>query len=90
MRQVAEQIRQATAKRIAEEEFSKPNNQLDDLLPVLRTTEANDTFAQTIVNRGLVPGIGLFMAQRERDAPPDYRNALCHESRSSVAEEVGR
>jgi hypothetical protein len=52
MRQVEDQIRQTMAKRIATEEFSKPNNQLDDLLPVLRDI---DGFSEMVVNRSVGP-----------------------------------
>jgi hypothetical protein len=61
-RQVEEQIRQATARRIAEEEFARPNHALDDLLPVLRTAEPDDDISQMIVNRPVGPGLSFFLA----------------------------
>jgi hypothetical protein len=62
MRQVEEQIRRATAGRVGEEELSEPNDQLDDLLPVLRTIEQGDGFAAMTVNRAVGPGLGFFLA----------------------------
>jgi hypothetical protein len=62
MRQAEEQIRKSAAKRVVEEELSKENNQLDDLMPVLRTTEPADFFAEATVNRPVGPGLGVFLA----------------------------
>lgn len=58
---VEEQIRQATAKQL-EEELSKPNNRLDDLLPVLRDAEPGDVFLKIMVNRSVGPGLGAYLA----------------------------
>jgi hypothetical protein len=62
MRHVEEQIQQATAKRIVEEEFSKTNQELDDLLLVLRIAEPGDNFSQMIVNCPVGPGLSFFLA----------------------------
>jgi hypothetical protein len=62
IRRAEEQIQQANARRLAEEEFAKPNTQLDDLLPVLRTSEPGDDFMQMIVARAVGPGLGFFLA----------------------------
>jgi len=62
MRQVEKQIRDAMAKRVAEEALSKSNNSLDDVLPVLRSEEPGDLFSQTIVHRTVAPGLGFFLA----------------------------
>lgn len=62
MRQVEEQIRQAAAKHVAEEELSKPNNELADLLPVLRTAEPGDGFLEVTGNRPVGPGLAFFLA----------------------------
>src|SRR5262249_15605479 len=55
------QIRHAMAKRVAQEELSKPNDNLDDVLPVLRTSGPDDGFSDMIVNRPVAPGLGFFL-----------------------------
>src|SRR5262249_52380456 len=61
-RQVEKQIRDAMARRTAEEELSKTNTSLDDVLPVLRSEQPGDVFSQTIVHRTVAPGLGFFLA----------------------------
>lgn len=58
LQEVETQIRDAMAKRVAQEELSKPNDRLDDLLPVLRIS---DGFTEMIVNRAVGPGLGFFL-----------------------------
>jgi hypothetical protein len=62
LKKVEEQLRQAAMKRAAEEALSTTNNQLDDLLPVLRTAESGDPFSAMIVSRPVGPGLAFFLA----------------------------
>jgi hypothetical protein len=62
MGQAAAEIRQGAAKQVAQEELSKGNNQLIDLLPVLRSTGQDDGFSAVIINRPIGPELGFFLA----------------------------
>jgi hypothetical protein len=61
LQEVEKQIRDAMAQRVAKEELSKPNDSLDDVLPVLRLSEPGDGFSELIVNRPVAPGLGCFL-----------------------------
>lgn len=61
LRQAEEQIRQATAKKAADEGLATTKNRLDDLLPVLRTLEPGDVFSPRAVGLTIGPGLGLFL-----------------------------
>jgi hypothetical protein len=66
LKQVEAKLRETAAKRIAEEALSRSTNQLDDLLPVLRTAQPGDGFSEMIVNRTVGPGLGFFLAHVNR------------------------
>ena len=62
MRQAQEQMRERAAKRAVEEMLAQPKNRLDDIMPVLRTSERADILSEAIVNRPVGPGLSFFLA----------------------------